>query len=212
MPPSITDMPEEISVFPISGALLLPAGLLPLNIFEPRYIAMIDDALRSDRVIGMIQPRKAGEDSSSLYATGCAGRIKSFSETDDGRYLITLSGLCRFRVDEELPQKNGYRRVRADWSGFEGDFNPADCLDLDRDMIRDMLRGYFEKEGLSCDWEAIDGASDGRLITCLSMICPFDPGEKQALLEAPCCRSRAEKFISLLRIAMHDPCCGGGCH
>src|SRR5688500_606001 len=108
-------MPEEIPVFPLAGVLLLPHGQLPLNIFEPRYVAMVEDALKDGRIIGMIQPRLQENDLTSLYDTGCAGRIKSFSEIADGRYLITLQGLCRFKIGEELPQKNGYRRVRPDW-------------------------------------------------------------------------------------------------
>lgn len=212
MAASLNAMPEEIPVFPLAGVLLLPHGQLPLNIFEPRYVAMVEDALKDSRIIGMIQPRLTGDDLTSLYDTGCAGRIKSFSETGDGRYLITLQGLCRFKIGQELPRKNGYRRVRPDWSPFRDDFKQEECLDIDRNALRDMLRGYFDMQGLSCDWEAIDGASDARLITCLAMICPFDPGEKQALLEAPCCHARAEKFMALLKMALHGDCSRAGCH
>jgi Lon protease-like protein len=204
-------MPDTLPVFPLAGVLLLPYGQLPLNVFEKRYVSMVDDALRGDRLIGMIQPRLNGPDLTDLYDTGCAGRIKSFSETDDGRYMITLTGLSRFRVEEELPQVNGYRRVRPDWTPYKKDFDLRECLDLDRDKLRAMLRGYFEMNDLSCDWETIDGASDASLITCLSMICPFDPGEKQALLEAPCGHTRAEKFMMLLKMALHGDC-KAGCH
>ena len=205
----IPPLPEELPVFPLPGVLLLPRGRLPLNIFEPRYIAMVDDALKTDRMIGMIQPR----DDAALYETGCAGKITSFDETEDGRYLITLTGISRFKIKNELPLKNGYRRFRADWSPFSDDFKETDCLDLDRDALKKMLAEYFQLQDLCCDMDAIDGASDNKLITCLSMICPFDPGEKQALLEARCCRERAQKFLALLKIAVHDGgCCGGGCH
>lgn len=206
---AIPPLPETLPVFPLPGVLLLPRGQLPLNIFEPRYIAMVDDALKTDRMIGMIQPR----DDTALYETGCAGRITSFSETGDGRYLITLTGTSRFRIKNELSLKNGYRNVQADWSSFSDDFRGMDCLDLDRDTLKKMLEDYFQMQDLRCDMDAIDSASDDKLITCLSMICPFDPGEKQALLEAKCCRERAQKFMALLKMAIHDDnCCGGGCH
>lgn len=204
-------LPDELPVFPLSGVLLLPRGHLPLNIFEPRYVAMVDDALKSgNRMIGMIQPRS----DSSLYETGCAGRITNLEETKDGRYLIALTGICRFRIAQELPQQNGYRRVRPDWSPFVRDSEEMSCLDLDRPALREMLSRYFAMQDIHCDMDAIDGASDEKLITCLSMVCPFDPGEKQVLLEAKCCRERAQKFMALLKMAVHadDGCCGGGCH
>jgi Lon protease-like protein len=193
------DLPDMIPVFPLEGVLLLPRGNLPLNIFEPRYLAMVEDALKSDRIIGMIQPLN-GE---ALYRVGCAGRITSFSETNDNRYLITLTGLSRFRVRDELPQQHGYRRVQADWMDFAGDLKPGSaCIDLDRARLHKLLSSYFDQQGLSCQWDAIDNAPDDRLITCLSMICPLEPSEKQALLEAPCCRTRADMFMAMLELAV----------
>lgn len=201
-------LPDEIPVFPLPGVLLLPRGHLPLNIFEPRYIAMVDDALKASRMIGMIQPR----DDSALYDTGCAGRITSFNETGDGRYLITLTGISRFKIKNEIEPKNGYRRVMPDWSPFAHDFHELKCLDIDRADLKKMLHDYFQMQDLHCDMDSIDNAPDEKLITCLSMICPFDAGEKQALLEAKCCRERAQKFMALLKMALHKDGCCGGCH
>lgn len=206
---SLDMMPGTIPVFPLPGVLLLPRGQLPLNIFEPRYLAMVDDALKGDRIIGMIQPR----DNGNLYETGCAGKITEFNETADGRYLITLTGLCRFKIDKEIEQANGYRRVVPGWSSFSHDFDEIACLDIDRVNMKKMLCEYFRMNGIECDMDAIDGVADERLITCLSMICHFDTGEKQALLESRCCRERAEKFMAIIGMAVRGgKCCGGGCH
>ena len=206
-------LPQEIPVFPLAGVLLLPRGQLPLNIFEPRYLAMVDEALRSNRMIGVVQPRdfnlSLSSDGSALFLTGCAGKITSFEETEDGRYLITLTGVSRFHLGDELPLHNGYRRARVDWSGFSEDLQFHDCLGIDRNHLKDLLRSYFNMEGLSCSWDSIDSASDDKLITALSMICPLDPGEKQALLEAACCRSRAKMFMTMLEMAVHND--KGGC-
>jgi Lon protease-like protein len=200
-------LPNLIPVFPLTGVLLLPRGQLPLNIFEPRYRAMVEDSLKSHRIIGMIQPCGQGcakaAPSLDLYRTGCAGRITSFAETDDGRYLITLTGVSRFAVKAEIPQLRGYRSMETDWSGFENDLHPAEGIDFDRTRLRRLLTGYFALHDLSCDWDVIDSAPDERLINCLSMICPLEPREKQALLEAPCCRSRADMFMTMLEVAVH---------
>lgn len=196
-----SDLPGEIPVFPLSGVLLLPRGSLPLNIFEPRYLAMVDDALRADRLIGMIQPRSGDE----LFNIGCVGKILSFTETDDARYLITLKGVSRFCIIGELPLgKGGYRRVRANWSDFRTDLEPVQELNINRNRLVTLLHSYFDMEGMNCDWGAIDNASDDKLMTCLSMICPLNAGEKQALLEAPCCKTRADLFMDLLEMATRD--------
>ncbi len=206
-------LPREIPVFPLGGVLLLPAGQLPLNIFEPRYVAMVEDALKTDRVIGMVQPRQSSDGGGDkLFEIGCAGRITAFEETDDGRYLITLTGLSRFKVKEELDHVNGYRRFVADWTDFEADLNPKSCLDLDRDKLKDLLGNYFNLQQISCDWDSMDNVTDGKLITCLSMICTFDSNEKQALLEAACCKTRADMFMTMLEMAVRDGDCSGGCH
>ena len=155
--PSAIALPDEIPVFPLTGVLLLPRGQLPLNIFEPRYKAMVDDALKSHRLIGMIQPREDG----SLFTTGCAGKITAFNETDDGRYEITLKGLSRFVIGLELPNTpTGYRRIRANWSDFPKDTDPVGHLNLDRNRLRDLLRNYFDMEGMDCEWSAMETVSD----------------------------------------------------
>lgn len=206
---NIDQLPNEIPVFPLEGVLLLPAGQLPLNIFEDRYLAMVEDVFKTNRMIGMIQPKDGGD---KLFDIGCAGRVTAFEETDDGRYLITLKGVSRFKMSAELPQKRGYRRFNVAWNEYENDLKPESCLDLDRAHLRQLLSNYFEMQQISCDWDSMDGVADGKLITCLSMICPFDSNEKQALLEADCCRKRAELFMTMLEMAVRDHACSGGCH
>lgn len=202
--PPFEDFPATVPIFPLAGVLLLPNGNLPLNIFEPRYLKMVEDAMASRRMIGMIQPRDSDGANVPVYETGCAGKITEFSETADGRYLITLTGLCRFRVAEELKVATPYRQVKADWMPFKKDIENVGCLDIDRKKLLELLKSYFVDQGLDCDWSAIESAPDGKLITCLSMICPFDAKEKQALLEAPCCETRARTFMTMLEMAIHD--------
>jgi len=206
-------LPGIIPVFPLPEVLLLPRGRLPLNIFEPRYLAMVDDALAEHRLIGMIQPCLADRRvaAPALYGTGCAGRIADLEETDDGRYLIALIGVCRFRVAEELPRKDGYRRVRADWSDYTGDLCPCEDARLDRTRLLAALRRYFDSQGINADWDAVESAPDERLVTCLAMICPFGASEKQALLEAPDVPTRADMLTTLVEMAAHGgkPSCGG---
>jgi Lon protease-like protein len=185
--------------------LLRPCGKLPLNIFEPRYVAMINDALATPhRMIGMIQPRPMndGDTKPPLYDMGCAGKITDFHETPDGRYEITLSGISRFHIKKEHDlSEHGFRSIAPDWSQFSSDFEDHDCLGLNRDDLKSALGRYFKSIDMDCDWNAVDDAPDGRLITCLSMICPFEPTEKQALLETKCCKDRAELFTQMLKIA-----------
>ena len=210
--PTFEQLPPSIPVFPLTGALLLPRGKLPLNIFEPRYLAMVQDALAGDRIIGMIQPSDAAVPKGAppgLLPTGCAGRITSFAETDDGRLLITLTGLCRFSWREELPLTRGYRRVVPDWSRFELDLTEDLADVLDRDRLDSVLRAYFRKQGISANWEAIADTPDERLVATLGMVCPFDPNEKQALLEAADLPSRADLLLALLEMAVHDKGTGG---
>lgn len=196
-------LPGELPIFPLGGVLLLPRGQLPLNIFEPRYVAMVDDALRASRLIGMIQPDETGE----LYKVGCAGRITSYNETADGRYEIVLTGVTRFKIEEELGQKSGYRRANVGWADFKDDLEPMGCLDMDRNKLKNLLKDYFHHQGLTCSWDAVDNAGDEKLITSLAMICPFDAHEKQALLETPCCKARAKLFMTLLEMESNG-CCG----
>ena len=196
------DLPQVIPVFPLPGAILLPRGQLPLNIFEPRYLNMIDDAMAGDRVIGMIQPTTPSRRPSGLSPVGCAGRITSFAETSDGRYLITLTGCARFRLAGELPVQTPYRQVRADFSAFAGDLvaPSGDGGGLDRDNLLEALRAYLESRGLDIDWDTAEGAPPEALVNSLSMALPFEPPEKQALLEAPGLDDRAEVLTALMRI------------
>lgn len=200
---SAADLPDAIPVFPLPGALLLPRGRLPLNIFEPRYLAMLDDALRSDhRLIGMIQP--ADDDRPPrLHRIGCAGRITSLSETEDGRYLIVLTGICRFRVTEEREGFTPYRRVQSEWTPFTADLGrPEPLVDFDKDTFLDLLRRYFEIANLSSDWDTMRDAEPEMLVNSLSMMCPFEVEEKQALLEAPTLADRANTLEALIRFAI----------
>ncbi len=209
--PRYSDLPDVLPVFPLGGVLLLPGGLLPLNVFEPRYIAMVEDALKTNRLIGIIQPHPENDQhigAPPLQRVGCVGRIVSFSETTDGRYIVTLSGLWRYTVTEELPVMRGYRRVRPDWSAFAADLDDPEYLDLDRERLGVLMRDYLAKNDMEIDCKKLDGASDTRLVTALSMICPFDAQDKQALLEAPCCQTRAQRFMAMLEIATHNCDCG----
>lgn len=210
--PNFDELPQTLPIFPLPGVLLLPRGRLPLNIFEPRYLAMTRDALAGDRLIGMVQPKpgpnghKAGGDvgAAGIYPVGCAGRLTSFAETDDGRYLITLTGFCRFMVKEELPLTQGYRRMRVDWSGYRVDREIAAPSGLRRPDFESTLAHYFRLYGIQADWTTIKEAPDERLITSLAMICPFAPTEKQALLEAPTLADRARVIQALIEMAVAE--------
>ncbi len=202
--PLYDDLPEMIPIFSLEGALLLPRGELPLNIFEPRYLAMVADAIRGDRLIGIIQP---------AYKTGCVGRIVRFEETQDGRYIIALRGLCRFRLGEDVPPEtdrkgDDYRRAHVSWGGFSGDMARVGHLDINKDHLKALLRRYFEDQGLSMDWDLLDSVTEEGLFTTLAMVCPLPASEKQALLEATCCKARADLFIKLLEMSVtcHNRC------
>ena len=207
--PSFDCLPKTIPIFPLSGVLLLPRGKLPLNIFEPRYINMIDDALAADRLIGMIQPRDASvpgsaKGSTPVYDCGCAGRITRLEETEDGRYLLTLVGICRFTLTEELATMRGYRRVVPNWTTFRDDLLDPTQVGVDRDRLVGALTAFFDRHGINANWEVIEATPDDSLITSLCMICPFEPSEKQALLEAGTAERRAEMMISLMEMAVLD--------
>lgn len=199
-------LPSVTPLFPLSGALLLPEGQLPLNIFEPRYLRMVDDALGGDRIIGMVQPRNAAaEDDKLLYGVGCAGRITSFVETGDGRYLITLTGLQRFRIVDELEADTPYRMARVDWSEFDVDAHLDRTGEaVDREAFLDVMHDYLEAEGLKTDWDAVDEAPIEALVVSLAMGCPFAPNEKQALLEAKTTADRAECLMALMEMSGAD--------
>ena len=205
-------LPQILPIFPLTGVLLLPRGRLPLNIFEPRYLAMTRDALGGERLIGMVQPNDPQQDNRGggalnppVYPTGCAGRITAFAETDDGRYMITLTGVSRFRIRDELPLLAGYRRVVPDWQPFAQDLDAPSATGFDRERFIRGLKEFFAQRQISADWEAIDKAAGEHLITSLAMLCPFAPSEKQALLEAPDLDERARLLIALVEMAAIKP-------
>jgi Lon protease-like protein len=198
------DLPLVIPVFPLDGALLLPGGQLPLNIFEPRYLNMFDDAMSGERIIGMVQTRPGGDDERpNLAPVGCAGRVTSFAETSDGRYLVTLTGVCRFRVGDELPSRSPYRQVRVDFTTFEEDLREqaeGATGGGEAEALLGALRRYLDHRGLAIDWSSAEAAPSDALINSLAMALPFEPVEKQALLEAPTLTERRETLVALLEI------------
>ena len=200
-------LPPTITVFPLTGALLLPYGQLPLNIFEPRYVALSEDALGANRFIGMIQPQGTeGEtvgDDSPLFGVGCLGRITEFADPGDGRYEIVLTGLCRFEIARELDTHRGYRRVEAGYNLFLDDLDPSDTAITNRSTLLAALKIYFERRNLDTDWDALDEVPDLVLVTTAAMGCPMKPEEKQLLLEAQTLAKRAEQLQTILEMAMH---------
>lgn len=199
------DLPGTIPIFPLPGALMLPRARLPLHLFEPRYLQMLEDTMKtSHRLIGMVQSYEVpGTGEKKLHTIGCAGRVTQFSETEDGRYMITLSGMSRFRIQAEVTGFCPYRRCDVSWDGFGADLGPAETdKGLDRDKFLDVLNRYFEALDLSTDWDSLTEAEDELLINSLSMLCPFEPEEKQALLEAPSLTTRRETLVTLLEFAL----------
>lgn len=208
---SVEDLPGRIPLFPLGGALLLPRGQLPLNIFEPRYLAMTNAAISGDRIIGMVQPSTdeglASQDDDQarpkLYDIGCAGRITSFSETADGRILITLTGICRFGIEEEMATVTPYRIARADFDRFAEDLKPELGQEkVNRDLLLDVFRRYLSAHELEADWDSVHRSSNETLVNTLSMISPYPPSEKQALLEAIDIVKRSEVLIALTEMAL----------
>jgi Lon protease-like protein len=198
----VSDLPEVIPVFPLDGAVLLPGGQLPLQIFEPRYLNMVDDAMSGSRLIGMIQTRE-GDDKLAprLAEVGCAGRITSYAETGDGRYLITLTGVCRYGVAAEMSAITPYRQVRADFARFAADLEANEqAIAFDRPPFVAALKAYLQHKGLSVEWQAVNAAPAGALINSLAMGLPLDPAEKQALLEAATLEDRRRVLAALLVI------------
>jgi Lon protease-like protein len=201
------DLPEVIPVFPLPGALLLPRGQMPLNIFEPRYLAMIDDALRDGhRLIGMIQPDSAQADPVGrppLYKIGCVGRITQLAESGDGRYLIELTGVARFRIEEELKVKTEYRQCRVTYAPFADDFIARKGEDdVDREALMRALTDFLKANDMKADWQDIEEAPTEALVNGLSMMSPYGPPEKQALLEAPDLKTRAELLVAITEIEL----------
>lgn len=199
-----TDLPPTIPVFPLPGALLLPRARLPLHIFEPRYLAMLDDALKTEhRLIGMIQPRATPGRDAKLQGIGCAGRITGFSETEDGRYMITLAGMSRYRITREVSGFAPYLKADVSWTGFDRDLGSVETdPGFDRDRFMNLLGRFFDARNLSTDWDSLKDAEDELLINSLSMLCPFEPEDKQALLEAPSLSTRRETLVTLIEFAL----------
>ena len=199
--PKKIDLPTTIPVFPLPKAILLPRSRLPLHIFEPRYLAMVDDCLKTPhRFIGMLQP--TGNEG-RLHSIGCAGKLTQFSETEDGRYMITLTGISRYRLDSEIEGFAPYRRFNVQWTGFEKDWEvPEQDSKFDRDSFFDLLKKFLEGEGLSTDWETLQQADNELLINSLSMMLDFDLEDKQALLEAPSLQTRRETLTTLFEFSL----------
>jgi Lon protease-like protein len=196
-------LPEELPVFPLRSAMLLPRSQLPLNIFEPRYLAMTEHALGHGRLIGMVRPRFEDDVDGRLYDVGCAGRITSFMETGDGRFLLTLTGLSRFRLEEDHLCDEGFRVGRVDWSGFTLDhYQDPEENPVLRDRVIEMLMQYLDEVGLRADWDSIEGASAETIINSVAMSCPFDPDEKQAILEAGSIEERGDALLALMQMAI----------
>jgi hypothetical protein len=217
--PSFDTLPATLPIFPLPGALLLPGGKLPLQIFEPRYLMMTRDALASDRLIGMIQPRDQDAETeglvshtAALYPIGCAGRITAFSETDDGRFLVTLTGVCRFAIEREIPTIGGYRRVVPDFSRFRTDLAAEESPAIDRRRLLNALQAYFANQQISLDLNAIGDVPDDKLVTSLAMVCPFEAKEKQALLEAADLAERSRVMTALLELGLFPADAEGARH
>ncbi len=203
-------LPKTLPIFPLSGVVLLPRARLPLHVFEPRYLAMIDDVLATQgRMIGIIQPTAETDTHRdtppAVYGVGCAGRLSSFAETEDGRLMIGITGICRFEVGEELSAQTPYRQVRPTWDAFTADMKEPAPITIDRERLATVLRPYFKTQNIEADWATIEAMADENLISTLTMICPMAPNEKQALLEAPDLSARAAMLMTLLEMAALPP-------
>jgi len=200
---STDDLPRTLGIFPLTGVLLLPRGHLPLNVFEPRYLALVESAISGSRLIGMIQPTEHEDKALKppLSAIGCAGRITAYRETEDGRYLITLTGICRFRVAEELDTPASFRAVKPDFAPFAGDLAERDDQDFPRERLLEALNEYLSRREMKADWKSVMNAPAETLVNALAMLCPFEPNEKQALLEAPGWQERVSTLLALLEMA-----------
>lgn len=205
-----SNLPDAIPLFPLSGAIVLPRGRLPLNVFEPRYLAMLEDVLKTrERLIGLIQPMDK-EAEGPLHAVGCAGRVTSFTETDDGRYMISLTGVSRFRIIEQIEGFTPYLRANIDWQGFDRDLGGTDHISkFDREQFLALLERFFSAEELDADWDNLKKAEPEMLINSLSMLAPFSPEDKQALLEAQTLEARREMLVTLMEFALRRGDKGG---
>jgi hypothetical protein len=207
--PEVDQLPARIPIFPLPSALLLPGGQLPLNIFEPRYLALVTHALSTpSRLIGMVQPLSDGTQTDAagdplLFETGCAGRLSFFQESDNGRFVIALTGLCRFNRRDQQLDPNGFLVADVDWHPFANDLQ-ADVSAFDRDPLIKVMKRYFDMKGFETDWTQIENSDNDQLLATLSMVCPFEVAEKQALLEADSMSKRAELLIAMMEMALHN--------
>jgi len=199
-PATIADLPTRVRLFPLGGAVLMPRAVMPLNIFEPRYLAMVRDAMASDLMVGILQPRGDWEeDKPDLFSVGGVGRISQYSESGDGRFLIAITGLARFRMVQELSVTTPYRQAEVDYAPYAADWSPAIPLaPVARASVEATLKAYLEAQGLSADWDAVKSADDESLVNTLSVVCPFVPAERQALLEATTLPERASTLTTLM--------------
>src|SRR5947209_707234 len=210
---TVADLPAVIPIFPLSGVVLLPRARLPLNIFEPRYLAMVDTAMDQTRVIGMIQPRDPSQEKANrpaLAQVGCVGRITEYTETDDGRYLVTLTGIVRFHIAGERDVSTPFRQVAADYALFSADLFSTEDPPIPRDRLLNALKPYLTQRAMQTDWKSIEDAPAETLVNALGMLCPFAASEKQALLEAPGLKERADVLIALLELANASATPAGG--
>ena len=196
-------LPRTIPLFPLAGVLLLPRGNLPLRMFEPRYLAMVGDVMERDRLIGMVQPADPEDQARApvTYKAGCAGRITSHKETPEGHLLISLTGVCRFSIVDELSPNKGYRRALVSYARFRRDLDPDNAELVDRGSLFAALREYFSVHGMDTDWGALERFPEEALVTSLAMMCPFEPREKQALLEAGTLQDRLAVLTTLLELS-----------
>lgn len=208
---TINELPETVPVFPLEGVLLLPRGQLPLNIFEPRYLQMFEDALAKGRLLGVVQPYGDESGAEGLQKVGCLGRISSFSETDDGRMIVSLTGVARFAIAEELNVVTPYRQIRADYRPYESDLiADVGSIDVNRDGVLDVLKRYLDANGMEADWPAIESSNNEALVNSLCIISPYGPQEKQAMLEAATLGERAEILIALTEMVLAQLAQSGG--
>ena len=200
----LPDLPDVLPMFPLSGAVVLPGVQLPLNIFEPRYIAMVQAALASDHMIGMVQPRgQTSDEQQATHRVGCAGRITSYSETNDGRIILVLTGLCRFTILEELPMQEGFRRVKPDWQAFALDLEDDEASVAERDQFMGSLRAFCDQRSVEIPWDDISKMADADLVNLLCAHLPLDAEDKQALLETVPLKERATLMRGLMDMSAH---------
>lgn len=195
--PTFEQLPETLPIFPLPNAIIMPGSNLPLNIFEPRYLNMFQDAMKTHHLIGMIQP-KNDDATPEVYEIGCAGRITRYQETQDGRLEVNLSGICRFRIIEEIRTTRGYRLIRPDWQLFEVDFESPDIMPHDDEYLVNTLKHYFQHKKMQVDWEILDKLETDELINSMITVLPLTVEDKQALIEAETLIDRLQYFCAIL--------------